>query len=154
MKWRTKKELPGIPVGAEAEVYMQKGLGKCLFPVSASCEDGEFGVYYMSKYPDFFELVEDEPEFVDVEIKVRSSVLTVILPKGINDSVLEAISIDALARFPEFDAFRYVTGNGMEIWTSQARMYRDCGGILHSVLSVPKNFTTVSPTHARFSRLK
>jgi len=138
MKWRTIKELPGIPEGTEAEEVGGKVFFKCL----EGGDDWRFDSADMTNYPDWFERVVDEPEFVDAEIFTRKGCLCCIVPEWVEVAGFVEISIPfnivEIAAMPEFAGFVYERG--------------DLG--VHPRRFDSDDNATIIPTHARFRRPK
>ena len=129
MKWKTLKDLPGIPAGTEGVPAEDEMAGMNFGRVSGF--RFEVPVRYCEDNPDFFERVEDEPEFVDVEIitEHRSGNLMCEI-----DDV--CWFLDNLPRLPLFVGFVFDGGNLI----AHSRRY-SCG-------------QTFQATHARFKRAK
>ena len=130
-KWKTLKELPEMPKGTVVETDI----------AGAFSPHGGLANWQPEKLPDFFERIEDEPKFVDVEIKPGPHHrLEVMLPVFVPCFGGHSEYINALPSIPEFVGFVYDT----EGFRSESRVVTwsgvDGGPIVHL------------PTHARFRR--
>ena len=133
-KWITLKDLPGIQAGALLSGVVEHDGSEVVEGM-----DGYF--MYATKHPDFFKRVEDEPEFVDVEIINNKGRLMVQVPSfcEFGDHRSHSMSIHALSSLPEFDGFVYE--EGAELCFGIPRLSPDLDG------------DKMLPTHARFRRL-
>ena len=146
-KWKTLKELPEMPKGTVVETDI----------AGAFSPHGGLANWQPEKLPDFFERIEDEPKFVDVEIKPGPHHrLEVMLPVFVPCFGGHSEYINALPSIPEFVGFVYKDENE-KLLTALPRLYGNCdmwigqGGDP----STDPGVTDVQlPTHARFRRHK
>ena len=152
-KWKTLKELPGIKVGTIAEQDQPTGI------VIFTNGQSSWRVNHtdLGDCPDFFQRIEEEPKFVDVEIKPGTHHrLEVMLPVFVPCFGGHSEYINALPSIPEFVGFVYKDENE-KLLTALPRLYGNCdmwigqGGDP----STDPGVTDVQlPTHARFRRHK